>query len=134
METSPHIRWNVTSVGLRPKHVIALTWSRNISERLSRTHLIHKITMARDPLPYHRPDIAIILIQAGFLLALNLVNIALDKIIYCGQTGQLLNGIAWEVPGGNFLVLNFQEPIQQLGYLGLLLLVYEGTCCPRPVV
>jgi hypothetical protein len=54
------------------------------------------------------------------------VNALLDKLIYCGLIGQLLIGMAWRVPGANWLELDVQKTIQQLGYLGLLLLVYEG--------
>lgn len=84
----------------------------------------------QDSLPYHEPGITTVLIQAGFLLALNMVNTVLDNIIYCGLIGQLFIGIAWGVPGGNLLELNVQKSIQQLGYLGLLLLVYEGEPAP----
>ena len=34
--------------------------------------------------------------------------------------------MAWGIPGGDLLELSVQKSIQQLGYLGLLLLVYEG--------
>lgn len=81
---------------------------------------------SQDALAYHEPGIQIILIQASFLLALNWVNSLLDKLIYCGLIGQLLIGMAWGVPGANWLELDVQKTIQQLGYLGLLLLVYEG--------
>lgn len=81
---------------------------------------------AQDALAYHEPGIETVLIQTGFLLALNVVNTALDKIIYCGLIGQLFIGMTWGVPGGNLLELGVQKSIQQLGYLGLLLLVYEG--------
>ncbi|RLM00180.1 hypothetical protein CFD26_107868 [Aspergillus turcosus] len=81
---------------------------------------------SQDALAYHEPGIQTILIQAGFLLALNWVNSLLDKLIYCGLIGQLLIGMAWGVPGANWLELDVQKTIQQLGYLGLLLLVYEG--------
>lgn len=77
-------------------------------------------------LPYQEPDIVTILIQVGFLLALNLVNSALNKLVYCGLVGQLFIGIAWGVPGASWLDLNAQLVIQKLGYLGLILLVYEG--------
>lgn len=77
-------------------------------------------------LPYQEPDIVTILIQVGFLLALNLVNSALNKLVYCGLVGQLFIGIAWGVPGASWLDLNVQLVIQKLGYLGLILLVYEG--------
>lgn len=85
---------------------------------------------SQDSLAYHEPGITTVLIQAGFLLALNMVNTVLDKIIYCGLIGQLFIGIAWGVPGGSLLELNVQKSIQQLGYLGLLLLVYEGESTP----
>jgi hypothetical protein len=81
---------------------------------------------SQDALAYHEPGIQTILIQASFLLALNWVNSLLDKLIYCGLIGQLLIGMAWGVPGANWLELDVQKTIQQLGYLGLLLLVYEG--------
>lgn len=81
---------------------------------------------SENALPYHEPGIVTILTQAGLFLALNLVNAVLDKIIYCGLIGQLLIGMAWGVPGANWLDLNVQQSIQQLGYLGLLLLVFEG--------
>lgn len=77
-------------------------------------------------LPYHEPDIITILIQSGLILALNVVNSALDSVIYCGLVGQLLIGIAWGVPGANWLSRDMQVVIQQLGYLGLILMVYEG--------
>ncbi|KAH0493246.1 hypothetical protein TgHK011_008160 [Trichoderma gracile] len=54
-------------------------------------------------LPYHEPGIVTILIQASFLLLLNIANFVLDHSLYCGLLGQIF-----------------------LGYLGLLLLVYEG--------
>jgi len=50
-------------------------------------------------LAYHEPGISTVLIQAGFLLALNMVNTVIDKIIYCGLIGQLFIVIAWGVLG-----------------------------------
>lgn len=81
---------------------------------------------SQDALAYHEPGIQIILMQSSFLLVLNWVNALLDKLIYCGLIGQLLIGMAWGVPGANWLGLDVQKTVQQLGYLGLLLLVYEG--------
>jgi hypothetical protein len=78
-------------------------------------------------LPYHEPDIATILIQTSFLLLLNIVNYVLDNFLYCGLVGQLLMGIAWGTPGAKWLPSQVETVIVQLGYLGLILLVYEGT-------
>jgi Kef-type K+ transport system membrane component KefB len=77
-------------------------------------------------LPYHEPGIEIILIQTSFLLLLNVVNAALDRFLYCGLLGQVLVGIAWGTPGAKWLSTNMEETIVQLGYLGLILLVFEG--------
>ncbi|KAH6696934.1 sodium/hydrogen exchanger family protein [Plectosphaerella plurivora] len=77
-------------------------------------------------LAYHEPSIKIIVILSGFLLLLNIVNHVLDKLIYCGLIGQVLLGIAAGTPGAGWLPREFEEAAMQLGYLGLLLIVYEG--------
>lgn len=78
-------------------------------------------------LPYHEPPIVSILIQSSFLLLLNVVNAVLDRLVYCGLLGQVLIGIAWGTPGAQWLSTHVEEVIVQLGYLGLILLVYEGS-------
>jgi Kef-type K+ transport system membrane component KefB len=82
--------------------------------------------MADNALPYHEPDIITILILTSFLLLLNLVGYGLDRIIYCGLLGQIFIGVAWGTPGGHWLSTATQEVFVQLGYLGLILLVFEG--------
>lgn len=82
-------------------------------------------------LPYHEPGIVTILIIASFLLLLNAINYVLDRIVYCGLVGQIFIGIAWGIPGASWLSADLQHSIVQLGYLGLILIVYEGrkkTC------
>jgi hypothetical protein len=81
---------------------------------------------AAPSLPYHEPGIVTILIQSSFLLLLNAVNSVLDRLVYCGLLGQVLLGIAWGTPGAKWLSVEAEEFIVQLGYLGLILLVYEG--------
>jgi hypothetical protein len=82
--------------------------------------------MALAALPYHEPEIVTILIQASFLIVLNGVNWVLDNVIYCGLVGQILIGVAWGTPGANWLSPEVQDTVMQLGYLGLILIVYEG--------
>jgi hypothetical protein len=77
-------------------------------------------------LPYHEPDIITILTQSAFLLVLNIVNHILDNLIFCGLVGQIFVGIAWGTPGGKLLSEEAERVIVQLGYIGLILLVYEG--------
>ncbi|KAI5257507.1 Sodium/hydrogen exchanger [Aureobasidium subglaciale] len=82
--------------------------------------------MALAALPYHEPDIVTVLIQASFLLVLNGINWVLDNAIYCGLVGQILIGVAWGTPGAEWLSEEIQNTVMQLGYLGLILIVYEG--------
>ncbi|KAJ1324901.1 cation:proton antiporter [Microdochium nivale] len=84
-------------------------------------------------LPYHEPGISQILVMASFLLTLNGVGSAIDRVLYCGLIGQVLVGIAWGTPGAQWLATTlssstaaFEQVVVQLGYLGLILLVYEG--------
>jgi hypothetical protein len=82
---------------------------------------------SQSALSYEEPGIRTILIQSGFLLVLNFANSILDRLVYCGLIGQIFIGVAWGMPGARWLTLEAQEMMQQLGYLGLLLLVYEGN-------
>lgn len=82
-------------------------------------------------LPYHEPAILTILVQSSFLLVLNLVSVVLDRLVYCGLLGQVLVGIAWGTPGAKWLSSEAELVIVQLGYLGLILLVYEGWSHPK---
>ncbi|KAK9385065.1 Sodium/hydrogen exchanger family-domain-containing protein [Lipomyces mesembrius] len=77
-------------------------------------------------LPYHEPDILTILTQSSFLFLMNVVNHVLDNLVYCGLLGQVFIGVAWGSPGAGWLGTKVEETIVQLGYLGLILLVYEG--------
>lgn len=81
-------------------------------------------------LPYHEPSIATILLNSSFLLLLNIVNFFLDKTLYCGLLGQVFIGVAFGTPGGKWLGTEVEQVIAQLGYLGLLLLVFEGAMPP----
>jgi len=82
--------------------------------------------MAERALPYREPSIITILILSSFLCLLNAINGLLDRWIYCGLLGQVLIGVAWGTPGTQWLAKTTQAVSTQLGYLGLLLLVYEG--------
>lgn len=77
-------------------------------------------------LPYHEPGIVRLLILSSFLLLLNVVNYILDKYLYCGLVGQILLGVAWGTPGGKWIDEGTEKVFLDLGYIGLILLVYEG--------
>lgn len=77
-------------------------------------------------LAYHEPGVVTILTQSSFLLLLNVSNFVLDHALYCGLLGQVFLGVAFGTPGAKWLGTEAEHVIVQLGYLGLLLLVYEG--------
>jgi hypothetical protein len=83
-------------------------------------------TAGEAALAYQEPSVVVILIQSSFLLLLNVLNWALDALLYCGLIGQILVGIAWGTPGAQILSLDAEHVVVQLGYLGLILLVFEG--------
>lgn len=86
--------------------------------------------MVNSHLIYHEPGINTVLLQSSFIFALNIVNYVLDHAIHCGLVGQILVGTAWGVPGGDLLKKEVQGVMVELGYLGLILLVYEGIYPP----
>jgi Kef-type K+ transport system membrane component KefB len=79
---------------------------------------------------YHEPSIKTVLNYTGLLLILNIANTCLDKLLYCGLIGQLFIGVIWGTPGAQWLDQETERVIQQIGYLGLILLIYEGTYTP----
>lgn len=78
-------------------------------------------------LPYQVPTIETILVISSFLLLLNVINNVLDRLIYCGLIGQVLIGVAFGTPGAKWLHNGTEQIIVDLGYLGLILLIYEGS-------
>jgi Kef-type K+ transport system membrane component KefB len=84
------------------------------------------MNMSSAALSYHEPNIESILILCSFLLLLNIVNYILDRLVCCGLVGHIIIGIAWGTPGANWLLPALQHAVMQLGYLGLILVVYEG--------
>ncbi|KAI5777351.1 Sodium/hydrogen exchanger family-domain-containing protein [Geopyxis carbonaria] len=77
-------------------------------------------------LPFHEPTITQILIITSFLLILNVSSFLLDWLTYCGLVGQVFTGVIWGTPLAAWLSADLQTAVVQLGYLGLILLVYEG--------
>ena len=83
-------------------------------------------SLAVAALPYQDPPIKTILILLSFHLLLNALNHILDHTIYCGLVGQVLIGVAFGTPCAKWLDEGTEQVIMQLGYLGLICLVYEG--------
>lgn len=80
----------------------------------------------RASFPYEEPTISTLLIFASFLILLNILDSLFNSTLYCGLIAQLLLGIAYGTPGANWLSPTTETTISDLGYVGLILIVYEG--------
>ncbi|KAF8586232.1 hypothetical protein K439DRAFT_1556832 [Ramaria rubella] len=76
--------------------------------------------------PYEEPSLTLVLVLSSLLILLNVLNKVLDTLLYCGLIGQVFLGIIFGSPGANLLNDAAETTISNLGYLGLILLVYEG--------
>ncbi|KAK0663482.1 putative Na(+)/H(+) antiporter [Cercophora samala] len=77
-------------------------------------------------LAYHEPDVIGILTLISFFLFLALSDWLADKIFRAGLIGQIVVGLVYGVPLANILEINWQETFLALGYVGLLLIIFEG--------
>lgn len=77
-------------------------------------------------LQYHEPDIVSILVLISFLLSLSCLGWVFNKLIRAGLIGQILLGILYGAPVGNILEAEWQETFLALGYIGLILIIFEG--------
>ena len=79
---------------------------------------------------YYEPSLAILLPLAAFPLLLHIVAWPLNKLISCGLLGQIVVGMIFGEPLTEWLGDETYTTVLQLGYVGLILLVYEGESPP----
>ncbi|KAI3391591.1 hypothetical protein diail_7049 [Diaporthe ilicicola] len=77
-------------------------------------------------LQYHEPDISSLLVLISFFFFLSSVGWVFNKTIRAGLIGQILIGILYGTPVGNILDAAWQETFMALGYIGLILIIFEG--------
>ncbi|KAB8234021.1 cation:proton antiporter [Aspergillus alliaceus] len=82
--------------------------------------------MAGGFLPYHEPGIVQILIIVSFFFFLSLAEWASAKVFRAGVIGQIAVGIIYGVPLANILEKDWQQTFLALGYVGLILIIFEG--------
>jgi len=86
------------------------------------------------PLPYHEPSPAHLLTLLSLFPALSFAEWAANRLLRAGLIGQVLIGLLYGAPVGNILPETWQEAFLALGYLGLVLIIFEGNssfclCC-----
>ncbi|CAG8071446.1 unnamed protein product [Penicillium nalgiovense] len=82
--------------------------------------------MAGGFLPYHEPGTVDILIVVSFFFFLSLARWVSATVIQAGIIGQIAVGIIYGVPLANILEHHWQETFVTLGYVGLILIIFEG--------
>ena len=75
---------------------------------------------------YVEPTIISLLILSSFIYLLNVARSIARRLFYAGLIGEILVGIIYARPLANILKIEWQQTILDIGYLGLLLLVFEG--------
>jgi NhaP-type Na+/H+ or K+/H+ antiporter len=78
-------------------------------------------------LAYHEPSIISILTLISFFFFLAVAEWLADKIIRASLIGHIIVGLIYGVPISNILALDWQETFLALGYIGLILIIFEGN-------
>jgi Kef-type K+ transport system membrane component KefB len=82
-------------------------------------------------LPYETPSIIQLLTLGSFLVLLPAFKLIFQRLVFAGILGPLVLGIIYGVPLANILTHEWQETFLALGYLGLILLIFEGGMATR---
>ncbi|KAL4802509.1 Cation/H+ exchanger [Aspergillus unguis] len=82
--------------------------------------------MAGDFVQYHEPTIVEILVIISFFLFLSLAEVVSAKIIRAGIIGHIAVGIIYGAPLADILEREWQRTFITLGYVGLILIIFEG--------
>jgi hypothetical protein len=75
---------------------------------------------------YHEPSISSLLIISSYLYLLNLARWFFQYLVGAGLLGEILIGIICGTPLAGWLDESWEEFMVIIGYIGLLLIVYEG--------
>ncbi|EIW62308.1 uncharacterized protein TRAVEDRAFT_45135 [Trametes versicolor FP-101664 SS1] len=77
-------------------------------------------------LPYHEPTLIHLLVFSSFLYLLNIIRVAADFLIHGGIVAEITLGIIFGSPLAGLLHVNWEATFTVLGYIGLVLVVFEG--------
>ncbi|KAK4244147.1 Sodium/hydrogen exchanger family-domain-containing protein [Corynascus novoguineensis] len=82
-------------------------------------------------LSYNEPSIISILILISFFLFLAVGEWLADKMIRASLIGHIIVGLIYGVPVANILALEWQDTFLAMGYIGLILIIFEGGLAIR---
>ena len=76
--------------------------------------------------PYEPPNIVEVLILSSYVYVLNAVGVIFETGIHADLVGYLVVGMVYGPPLGNILPVEWLQCFTSLGYIGLILLVFQG--------
>lgn len=82
--------------------------------------------MAFDSITYEEPSAVTLLILLGFYFCLQFGRIIADYVLSAGLLGEIAVGIIFGGPLAGILPVEWEETWLVIGYLGLILIVFEG--------
>ncbi|RPD62148.1 hypothetical protein L226DRAFT_463681 [Lentinus tigrinus ALCF2SS1-7] len=77
-------------------------------------------------LTYEEPSLVHLLVLASFIYLLNVVRVISDYLLYAGIVAEIAFGIVYGSPLASLLPTSWESTFTALGYLGLILVVFEG--------
>ncbi|KIM28947.1 hypothetical protein M408DRAFT_15995 [Serendipita vermifera MAFF 305830] len=78
-------------------------------------------------IPFIEPSTSETLVLSSFFVLLQVARIITHKILKVEIIGYIIVGVIYGAPIANILLLAWQETFMAIGYLGLILLVFEGA-------
>ena len=75
---------------------------------------------------YEEPSLIHLLVLASFLYLTNTARVVADYFLYAGIVAEIAFGIVYGSPLGSLLPADWETTFTALGYLGLILVVFEG--------
>ena len=78
-------------------------------------------------LTYEEPSLVHLLILSSFIYLLNVVRAVSDYAAYAGIVAEIALGIVYGSPLASLLPASWESTFTALGYLGLILVVFEGA-------
>lgn len=78
-------------------------------------------------LSYQEPSLVHLLVVGSFLYLLNVARVVADHLLYAGLVAEIALGIVYGSPLANTLPVEWETTFTALGYLGLILVVFEGV-------
>ena len=85
-----------------------------------------KLPMPHVALPYQEPQLVNLLVLTSFLYFLNVARVIADFLLYAGIIAEIFLGIIYGSPLAKLLPIEWETTFTALGYLGLILVVFEG--------